>query len=35
MPLPKNWFAAAIILALWVGTALIVLRYAWGFLSTD
>jgi uncharacterized membrane protein YkvA (DUF1232 family) len=32
IPLRKNWFAAAIILALWIGSALILLRYAWRFL---
>jgi uncharacterized membrane protein YkvA (DUF1232 family) len=32
--LPKNWFAAAIILALWIGSGLILLRYLWGVLLT-
>lgn len=32
--LPQNWFAAAIILALWIGSGLILLRYFWGVLWT-
>lgn len=35
IPLTKNWFAAVIIVTLWIGCGMVLLRYLWKFLRVS